>query len=57
MEAFDMLDSFLIPTWTDPNAISVLDCWGDRKVDVIDLTKHGSKVSLEHVCAWQKGYF
>ncbi len=35
MEAFDMLDPFLIPTWTDPNAISVLDRWGDRKTDVI----------------------
>ena len=57
MEAFDMFDPFLIPTWTDPNAISVLDRWGDRKVDVIDLTKHWSKVSLEHVCAWQRDTF
>jgi len=57
MEAFDMFDPFLIPTWTDPDAISVLDRWGDRKVDVIDLTKHWSKVLLEHVCAWQRDTF
>jgi hypothetical protein len=57
MEAFDMFDPFLIPTWIDPNAISVLDRWGDRKVDSIDLTKHWSKVSLEHVCAWQRDTF
>ena len=48
MEAFDMFDPFLIPTWTDPDAISVLDCWGDRKVDSIDLT---------NMCAWQRDTF
>ena len=57
MEAFDMFDPFLIPSWTDPDAISVQDCWGDKKVDVIDLTKHWSKVLLEHVCAWQRDTF
>jgi hypothetical protein len=31
MEAFDMFDPFLIPTWIDPDAISVMDRWGDRK--------------------------
>ncbi len=40
MEAFDMFDPIRIPTWIDPDAISVLDCWGDRKHDGIDLTKH-----------------
>ncbi len=40
MEAFDMFDPFLIPTWIDPDAISVLDHWGNRKHDGIDLTKH-----------------
>jgi hypothetical protein len=57
MEAFDMFDPFLIPTWTDPDAISVWDRWGDMKVDVIDLTKHWLKVLLEHVCAWQRDTF
>ncbi len=51
MEAFDMFDPFLITTWIDPDAISVLDCWGNRKHDGIDLTKHWSKLSLKHVCA------
>jgi hypothetical protein len=40
MEAFDMFDSFLIPLWIEPDAISVLDCWGGWKKDAIDLTKH-----------------
>ncbi len=52
-----MFDPFLIPTWIDPDAISVLDCWGDRKHDGIDLTKHWSKLLLEHVCAWQRDTF
>jgi hypothetical protein len=49
MEAFDMFDPYLIPTWIDPDAISVLDHWGNRKHDGIDLTKHWSKLLLEHV--------
>jgi hypothetical protein len=57
MEAFDMFDLFLIPTWIDPDIISVLDCWGDRKHDGIDLTKHWSKLPLEHACAWQRDTF
>jgi hypothetical protein len=40
MEVFDMFDPFLIPTWIDQDAISVLDRWGNRKHDGIDLTKH-----------------
>jgi hypothetical protein len=57
MEAFDMFDPFLIPTWIDPYDISVLDCWGDRKHDGIDPTKHWSNLSLKHVCAWQRDTF
>jgi hypothetical protein len=57
MAAFDMFDPFLIRTWIDPDAISVLDCWGDRKHDGIDLTKHWSKLLLEHMCAWQRDTF
>jgi hypothetical protein len=40
MEAFDMLNPFLIPIWTNPMAISVVDCWGDRKSEAVDLMKH-----------------
>jgi hypothetical protein len=57
MEAFDMFNPFLIPVWIDPHAFSVMDRWGDRKSNVIDLTKNWSKVSLEHVCAWQRDTF
>jgi hypothetical protein len=57
MEAFDMFDPFIIPLWIDPNAISVLDRWGDRKANGIDITKHWSQVLLEHVCAWQRDTF
>jgi hypothetical protein len=57
MEAFDMFDPFLIPTWIDPDTISVLDCWGDRKHDGIDLTKYWSKLLLKHACAWQRDTF
>jgi hypothetical protein len=57
IEAFDMFDPFLIPIWIDPDAISVNDYWGDRKHDGIVLTKHWSKLSLEHVCAWQRDTF
>ncbi len=57
MEAFDMLDPFLIPIWTNPMAISVVDRWGDRKSEVVDLTKHWLKISLEHPCAWRRDTF
>jgi hypothetical protein len=54
MEVFDMFDPFLIPLWIIPNANSAIDCWGDRKVDGVDLTKHWSKVLPQHMCAWQR---
>jgi hypothetical protein len=57
MEAFDMFGPFIVPPWIDPDAISVLDCWGDRKANGIDITKHWSQVLLEHVCAWQRDTF
>ncbi len=57
MEVFDMFDAFLLPPCIDPDAISVLDCWGDRKHDGIDLTKHWSKLLLKHMCTWQRDTF
>jgi hypothetical protein len=57
MEAFDLFDPFLISTWIDPDAISVLDCWGDRKHDGIDLTKQWSKLLLKYICAWKRDTF
>ncbi len=52
-----MLGPFLIPIWTNPMAISIVDRWGDRKSEVVGLTKHWSKISLEHACAWQRDIF
>ncbi len=52
-----MLDPFLIPIRTNPMAISVVDRWGDGKSEVVDLTKHWSKISREHACAWQRDTF
>ena len=52
-----MFDPFIIPLWIEPDAISVLDCWGDRKGIGIDTTKHWSQVLLEHMCAWQRDTF
>jgi hypothetical protein len=55
LEAFDMLDPFLIPAWINSNSISVNDHWGDRKS--ICMTKHWSQISLEHACAGQRDTF
>ncbi len=52
-----MFNLFIIPLWIDPGAIIVLDCWGDRKANGIDITKHWSQVLLEHMCAWQRDTF
>jgi hypothetical protein len=57
MEAFDMFNPFLIPVWIDPHAFSVMDHWGDRKSNAINLIKHWSKVSLKHMCVWQRDTF
>ena len=55
--AYDMYNPFMVPTWINPNAISVLARWGDRTAEAVDLFKHWSTVSLEHVCAWQRDTF
>jgi hypothetical protein len=57
MEAFDMFNPFIVPLWIDPDTISVLDRWGDRKANGINITKHWSQVLLKHVCAWQRDTF
>ena len=56
-EAFDMFDPFIVPLWIDPDVISVLDRWGNRKANGIDITKHWSQVLLKHMCAWQRDTF
>ncbi len=37
---------FFIPIWMNPMAISIVNCWGDRKSEVVDLTKHWLKITL-----------
>jgi hypothetical protein len=39
--AFDMLNPFMVPSWIEPNAISKMDRWGDRVLELIDLTNIG----------------
>ena len=56
-EAFDMFDPFIGSLWIDPDTISVLVCWGDRKANGIDITQHWSQILLKHVCAWQRDTF
>jgi hypothetical protein len=57
MEAFDMLNPFLISIWMNPMAISLVNHWGDSKSEAVDLTKHWLKISLKHACAWQRDTF
>jgi hypothetical protein len=45
MDAFNMFDPFLIPVWIDPHTFSVMELWGNRKSNAIDLTKPWSKVT------------
>jgi hypothetical protein len=40
MDAFHMFYPFLIPLWIELDAIFVLDGWGVRKINVVNLTKH-----------------
>ncbi len=57
MDAWDMSDPFVIPTLINPDAISVEDCWAERKSTGVHLLKnwgslpsnnaaHGSKILL-----------
>ena len=57
METFDMFDPFIFSLWIDPDTISVLDSWGDRKQDGIDMKEHWSQVLPKHLCAWQRDTF
>jgi hypothetical protein len=58
-EVFDMFGPFLIPLWNELDAISVLDHWGNRKRDAVNLnlTTCWSKVLLEACLCLAEGYF
>ncbi len=54
MDAWDMSDSFVIPTLINPDALSVEDCWEERKLTGVHLLKNWGKLTLRQCCAWQQ---
>ena len=57
MDIWDMSDPFVIPKLINPNALSVEDCWGERKTTGVHLLKNWGKLSLRQCKAWQRDYF
>jgi hypothetical protein len=57
MGAWDMTSPFVIPDYIDPYAISVEDCWGDRKLTGVNLLKNWGKVTLKQCRNWQRDSF
>jgi hypothetical protein len=57
MDAWDMSDPFFIPTFIDPDAISVEDCWAERKSTGGHILKNWGKLTLRQCCAWQQDSF
>jgi hypothetical protein len=47
MDTWDMISPFVIPDYIDPYAISVEDCWGNRKLTGVNLLKNWGKVHPE----------
>jgi hypothetical protein len=47
MDAWDMISPFVIPQFVDPFALSVEDCWGNRKLTGVNLLKNWVKVTLK----------
>ncbi len=41
----------------DPDAISVEDCWAERKSTGVHLLKKWGKLTLRQCCAWQQDSF
>ncbi len=52
-----MSDPFIIPTLIDPDALSVEDCWAERKLTGVHLLKNWGKLTLQQCCAWQQDSF
>jgi hypothetical protein len=57
MDAWDMSDPFVIPQLIDPYALSVGNCWNERKTAGIHLLKNWGKLTLSQCCAWQRDSF
>ncbi len=52
-----MISPFVIPDFIDPYALSVEDCWGDRKLTGVNLLKNWGKVTLKQRRNWQRDSF
>ncbi len=57
MDAWDLLDPFVIPKLINPNALSVEDLWAERKTTGVHLLKNWGKASLHQCKAWQRDSF
>jgi hypothetical protein len=57
MDAWDMISPFVIPEFVDPLALSVEDCWGDRKLTGVNLLKNWGKLTLKQCRNWQRDSF
>jgi len=54
---WDMISPFVIPEFVDPYALSVEDCWGDRKLTGVNLLKNWGKATLKQCRNWQRDSF
>jgi hypothetical protein len=59
MDTWDMISPFVIPDFIDPYALSVENCWGDRKLTGVNLLKNWGKLTLKlKQCQnWQRDSF
>jgi hypothetical protein len=57
MDAWDMISPFVIPDFVDPYALSVENCWGDRKLTGVNLLKNWGKLTLKQCRNWQRDSF
>jgi hypothetical protein len=57
MDAWDIISPFVIPNFVDPYALSVDDCWGDRKLTGVNLLKNWDKLTLKQCQNWQRDSF
>ncbi len=57
IDAWDMISPFFIPDFVDPYALSVDDCWGDRKLTSVNLLKNWGKLTLKQCRNWHRDSF
>ncbi len=57
MDAWDMISPFVIHDFVDPYALSVDDCWGNRKLTGVNLLKNWGELTLRQCQNWQHDSF